>query len=246
MTDHDGTVSVAAPSSVFGGSVLSELPDDDEGAGGRPSRKAIRPKEVWMNDGRVEVWRKNGLPSAVQQVLDASGSSLSFKKTSDRPVANESHPRSTTASDLYTSPLSASFSEQTGFASLLTHSALYVWSYLVRQTLWPASARPRLTCAILSARNPTRPSTPSLFLNQSHLTRLSFRHNRTPCSFHPPQPLPANPACLSSRPLARSGSGTRSAPLSSTTACGSRPRAPSRSSWRRRRPSMDSAVRARD
>lgn len=36
------------------------------------------------------------------------------------------------SADLYTSPLSAAFSEQTGFASLITHSVLYVWSYLVR------------------------------------------------------------------------------------------------------------------
>lgn len=70
-----GTVSVAG-SSVFGGSVLSELPDELDGAGrARKAGAGARPREVWMNDGRVEAWKKGGLPTAVQQVLDASGQS---------------------------------------------------------------------------------------------------------------------------------------------------------------------------
>jgi hypothetical protein len=80
VATFDGTASVGG-SSVFGGSVLSELPDDDAA---RVRKAGGRPREVWMNDGRVEVWKKGGLPSAVQHALDQSGQSICGSVTRKR------------------------------------------------------------------------------------------------------------------------------------------------------------------
>lgn len=189
MTDvatFDGTASVGG-SSVFGGSILSELPDDDDRA--RVRKASARPREVWMNDGRVEVWKKGGLPSAVQYALDQSGQ-FSAAAAADwgDAMRRQADRRGPPPLDLYTNPLSASFSEQTGFASLITHSALYVWSYLVRhwkrrsslgqvgradQPLRTLSQKPNSTLYVFPLAPPAS-SHPSMLPSKSHALLLPF------------------------------------------------------------------------
>ncbi|KAL7410733.1 Non-repetitive/WGA-negative nucleoporin C-terminal-domain-containing protein [Mrakia frigida] len=90
--------------SVEGGDEQMDGGASDFGAATTQTRGDGRDSKVWVRDARHEVFEQGGLPAEVEEVLKSA--------------------------DLYTTALAGSLDATSGFATLITHSYLFVWNYL--------------------------------------------------------------------------------------------------------------------